>query len=324
LFGGNLEEFDIGIIGAGPAGLTAAIYAGRAGLKTLLIDKAICGGLGLEVPSMENYPGFEIIAGLSLIAKMKKQAQRHAIIHENEEVTEINQLNDNNHDNDEDNGSNDYNFEITTIKDNYLVKSIVLATGTKHRKLEVSGEEEFIGKGVSYCATCDGPLFVDKNVLMVGGGNSAVQEAVFLANVGAKVTLVHRRDELRAEAYLQERLNDKNIKTILNSNIKEIKGNILVESVILENTDGITQEIDTNGVFISIGLVPINNLAKKIAVNLDNDGYISTDGLQKTNIPFIYSAGDITGGLKQWVVACSKGAIAATSAYNDLNNANLI
>jgi thioredoxin reductase (NADPH) len=307
LIGGNiLEKHDLIIVGAGPAGLTASIYAGRAGLNTLLIDKGICGGLGLEVPSMENFPGFEMISGLTLIKKMKKQAERHCKIYENQEVLNITKV---------ENG-----FEVESIKDKYFSKAIILAMGTKHRKLDVPGENEFIGRGVSYCATCDGPLFAQKEIIIVGGGNSAIQEGIFLSNIGAKVTIIHRRGQLRGENYLQQRIKDVGMKTILNSEIVEIKGENFVESVIIKNDKGELNEIKTDGVFISIGLIPINDLAIGLNLKLDEEKHISTDKQQRTNIPFVYSAGDITNGLKQWVVACSEGAIASTSAYSDLEN----
>ncbi|KZX13487.1 thioredoxin reductase [Methanobrevibacter filiformis] len=299
-----MNSYDIIIIGAGPAGLTAGIYAGRQGHKTLLIDKGICGGLGLEVPSMENYPGFEIIAGMSLVSKMKKQAEKYIEIQENEEVLKITKT---------ENG-----FEIKTVKDSYYARSIIIATGTKHKKLNIPGEEEFKGKGVSFCATCDGLLYKDKEVIVVGGGNSALQEGIFLSNVGADVTIVHRRDEFRAEANLQEKIKQKGIKTILNSQIKEINGKNFVESVTLLNKDGTEKEVQTNGVFISIGFNPCKSIVNNIGIKKDDREHIITDKEQKTNVKYTYAAGDITGGLKQWVVACGEGAIAATSAYNDL------
>ncbi|MGL6297959.1 MAG: NAD(P)/FAD-dependent oxidoreductase, partial [Methanobacteriaceae archaeon] len=197
-----MNYYDIVIIGSGPAGLTAAIYAGRQGSKTLVLDKGLCGGLGLEVPLMENYPGFELIAGMSLIAKMKAQALKNAKINEMEEVLSIspidsvdssnnsvtnnnNTSNNNNNNNNSDNICNDinsnnynnYNFEIKSSNSTYYTKSVILATGSKHRHLNVKGEDEFKGKGVCYCATCDGLLYRDKNVLMIGGGNSALQES---------------------------------------------------------------------------------------------------------------------------------------------------
>ena len=302
-----MEQYDIIIIGAGPGGLTAGIYAGRQGTKNLIIDRDLAGGIGREVPEMENYPGFESISGLELIEKMKGQAIKNCDLHEMEEVVEIVQ-------NDE-----DYRFTVTTNKDQYQSKTIILATGSSHRQLNAKGEEEFKGKGVSYCATCDGFFFAGRDIIMVGGGNSALQEALYLKNLGANVTLVHRRDEFRAQKHLQNLIKEAGINTILNATVEEIKGEMLVESVILKDTKtGELNEVPTNGVFISVGYIPHTELAIKLGVNLDESGHIIIDKDQKTNIDYVYAIGDVCVGLKQWVVACGEGAVAATSAFQDL------
>ena len=299
--------YDIIIIGAGPGGLTAGIYAGRQGTKNLIIDRDIAGGLGREVPEMENYPGFDNISGLELIEKMKSQAVKNCDLKEMEEVTEI--------------SKKDNIFTVKTSKDTYKTKSIILATGSSHRHLDVKGEEEFKGKGVSYCATCDGFFFQNRDVLMIGGGNSALQEAIYLNNLGANVTIVHRRDEFRAQKHLQNQIRELGIKTILNATVEEIKGNMLVESVVVKDTKtDELKEVPTNGVFISIGYIPHTELAKQLNVNLDDSGHIITDKNQKTNIDYVYAIGDVCAGLKQWVVACGEGAVAATSAFQDMQN----
>ncbi len=300
-----MEEYDIIIIGAGPGGLTAGIYAGRQGTSTLMLDKGPAGGLGLEVPSMENYPGYEMIAGMSLINEMKKQAIKTTELKQMEEVLSIKHHND--------------KFHIKTKNGEYAADAVILSTGSQHRKLGVPGEEEFLGRGVCYCATCDGPLYAGKKVLMIGGGNSAAQEAVFLKNLGCDVTLVHRRDELRAEQYLQDQLKEHDIDIIWDSGVEEIKGDNFVETVTLKNlkTSEVTEH-QVNGIFIAIGDEPMNQLAKELGVDLDPSGYIITDKFQRTNIPRVYAAGDITGGFKQWVIACSEGAVAAMAAYEDL------
>ncbi|MBZ9571306.1 thioredoxin-disulfide reductase [Methanobrevibacter sp. TMH8] len=300
-----MEEYDIIIIGAGPGGLTAGLYAGRQGTKTLILDKGLTGGAGLMVPSMENYPGFDLIAGMSLIPKMKAQTEKNAEIHEMEGVESIDRI---------DNG-----FILKTTKDEYFAKSIIIATGATHRKLEVPGEDHYNGFGVSYCATCDGLLYKDKDILMIGGGNSALQEAIFLNNVGCNVTVVHRRDEFRAEKYLQNKLKEKGIPVIWNSVVEEIKGSQMVESVILSNIkDNSKQELKVQGIFIAIGDVPSSELAKELGVNVNKYNQIITDKTQRTNVENVYAIGDVTGGVKQWVVACGEGAIAATYAYQDL------
>lgn len=216
---------------------------------------------------------------------------------------------------------NNDNFLVTTHKDEYCGKTIILATGSSHKHLEIPGEEEYLGKGVSYCATCDGLFFKDKDAIMIGGGNSALQEAIFLDNVGCNVTIIHRRDELRAQQYLQKEIKERNIDVIYDTTVEEIKGNALVNSVILKNVKtNEYSEFKTQGVFVGIGYKPHNELAKKLNVELSESGEIITDKHQRTNIENVYSAGDICGGLRQWIVACGEGAIAATSAYEDIHN----
>jgi len=217
----------------------------------------------------------------------------------------------------------EYRFTVKTNKDQYQSKTIILATGSSHRHLEAKGEEEFKGKGVSYCATCDGFFFAGRDIVMVGGGNSALQEALYLNNLGANVTLIHRRDEFRAQKHLQNMIKEAGINTILNATVEEIKGEMLVESVILKNTKtGELTEHPTNGVFISVGYIPHTELATQLGVNLDETGHIIIDKEQKTNVDYVYAIGDVCVGLKQWVVACGEGAVAATSAYHDLKQSN--
>ncbi|WP_405305766.1 thioredoxin-disulfide reductase [Methanobrevibacter sp.] len=304
-----MNEYDIIIIGAGPGGLTAGIYAGRQGTKNLIIDRDLAGGLGREVPEMENYPGFDNISGLELIEKMKAQATRNCDLREMEEVTEITKTDE------------EYRFTVKTTKDTYLSKAIILATGSSHRQLEAKGEEEFKGKGVSYCATCDGFFFAGRDIIMVGGGNSALQEALYLKNLGANVTVVHRRDEFRAQKHLQNQIKEAEIPTILNATVEEIKGEMLVESVILKDTQtGELKELPINGVFVSVGYIPHTELAKQLDIDLDESGHIIIDKKQKTNVDYVYAIGDVCVGLKQWVVACGEGAVAATSAFEDLKS----
>lgn len=302
-----MNKYDIIIIGAGPGGLTAGIYAGRQGTKNLIIDRDLAGGIGREVPEMENYPGFDNISGLELIEKMKQQAIKNTELHEMEEVTDIIKTED------------DYRFTVKTNKDEYKTKTVILATGSSHRHLNAKGEEEFKGKGVSYCATCDGFFFAGRDIIMVGGGNSALQEALYLKNLGANVTLVHRRDEFRAQKHLQDKVKEENINIIYDSVVEEIKGDMLVESVVLKNTKTHElKELPINGIFISVGYIPHTELAVKLGINLDESGHIIIDKEQKTNIDYVYAIGDVCVGLKQWVVACGEGAVAAASAFNDI------
>lgn len=300
-------EYDIIIIGAGPGGLTAGIYAGRQGTKNLILDRDLAGGIGREVPEMENYPGFESISGLKLIETMKEQAIKNCDLHENENVTEVVKT------------DGEYRFIVKTDKAEYKSKTIILATGSSHRHLNAEGEEEFKGKGVSYCATCDGFFFQGRDIIMVGGGNSALQEALYLKNLGANVTLVHRRDEFRAQKHLQNMIEKEGIDVIYNATVEEIKGNMLVESVVLKDTQtGELTEMPINGIFISVGYIPHTELATQLGVDLDESGHIIIDKDQKTNVDYVYAIGDVCVGLKQWVVACGEGAVAATTAFNEI------
>lgn len=293
---------ELGIIGAGPAGYAAVIYAERAGVKTIVFDKEMGGGLAAISPNIENYPGFESISGLDLVEKMKCQASKYAKIKFYEEVLDV-----------ENKGGN---FTIKTSKNKYDVKAVLLCTGTAYRKLDVSGEKELFGKGVSYCATCDGFFFKGKNVAVIGGGNSALIEAIYLKQIGCnQVHLVHRRDQIRAEKAYENEAKNKGIIFHFNKLVEKINGKDELEAIVLKdtNTNDIS-ELKIDGVFISIGEEPKNNLAKKLGVKLDDKGFILTDKEGRTNITGVYAAGDITGGLRQVVTACAKGAIAALTS----------
>jgi thioredoxin reductase (NADPH) len=296
---------DLIVVGAGPAGITAGMYGMRSGLETLVVDKGICGGLSNEAPVIENYPGFKKIGGMELAEKMKEQVSEYVEINELEEVKKI-EL-----------GAEE--MTVITEKDTYLTKAVVISTGTKHKKLGVKGEAEYLGRGISYCATCDGFFFRNKQVMVVGGGNSAVREALYLKNIGCEVTLIHRRDKLRAEQYLQKNLEEAGIRILWNSIIEEINGDEAVRSVVRYDKKRDERDVlPVDGIFISIGEDPVNGLATQIGIKMDKSGYIITDKNQRTNLERVYAAGDITGGVRQIVVACAEGAIAATSAYDDL------
>ncbi|MGN1362100.1 MAG: NAD(P)/FAD-dependent oxidoreductase [Methanobrevibacter sp.] len=299
-----MENYDVIIVGGGPAGLTAGIYAGRQNLKTLILDKDLAGGQAREVPVIDNYPGFSMANGLELIESTKSQTAKYASIHEFEEVLDVSK-------------EDDY-FITKTSKGEYTSKSIILTTGSKHRQLNVKGENEHLGKGISYCATCDGMFFKGKNILVVGGGNTAAIDALYLNDLGCKVTIVHRRDELRCQKYLEDRLIESNIPIIWNTTVEAIEGEPLVNNVKLVNKEGIKSEISVNGVFIAVGDIPYNNIACSLNLKLDDDGSILVDKDQRTSLDNVYSAGDVTGGLKQWIVACGEGAVAAISAYEDI------
>jgi len=303
------KEYDLIVVGAGPAGLTAGMYGVRSGLETLVLEKGICGGLSNEAPEIENYPGFKRIRGMELAEKMKEQALEYVEIKELEKVEKIAWSGK----------GKEKDMVVFTEKGSYVTRAAVICSGTKHRRLDVKGEDEFLGKGISYCATCDGFFFRDKSVIVVGGGDSAVREALFLNNIGCKVTLVHRRGKLRAEPYLQKNLERAGVRILWNSVVKEIRGDNVVGSIIRFDKDrGIEDELSAEGVFISIGEEPVNELAVQMGIKTNDNGYIITDKSQRTNLERVYAAGDVTGGVRQIVVACAEGAIAATSAYNDL------
>ena len=294
------------IIGAGPAGFSAAIYAGRAGIKTVVFDKGAGGGLAAISPKIENYPGFESISGMKLMEDMMQHASKYANIHFNEEVKKI--------------VKKDEKFVIETNKKSYSSKAIILCTGTEYKKLEAPGEKELSGKGVSYCATCDGFFFKNKKVAVVGGGNAAVIEAIFLKQIGCKeVYLIHRRDQLRAEKAHQDEAVEKGVKIIYNTSVESIHGKEKVEYIEIHHlkTDE-KSKLSVDGVFISIGEAPQNNLVKELGVKLDEKGYVIIDKEGRTNIKGLYAAGDLTGGLRQVVTACAKGAVAALASTETL------
>jgi len=306
---GITSDYDIIIVGAGPAGMAAAIYGSRMGWKTLVLDKGAVGGLAATTPVIENYPGFSEISGLEFSEKLRKQAEKFgAEIKEFVEVADIK--------------TDQVPIEVNTSSGSYTSKIVILATGTNHRHLGVAGEDENEGRGVSYCATCDGPLYKSKKVLVVGGGNSAVTEALYLDNVVRETYLVHRRDQLRAENSLKKAILEKSKVNILwDSVVKEIHGSEAggVKKVTLENIKtGEESSIRVKAVFIAIGIDPNNELAKKIGVELTEDGLIKVDDNQRTNLPRVYACGDITPGQGQIAIAVGEGTTAAISAFLDM------
>ena len=295
---------DLAVIGAGPAGLSSGIYAGRFGLNAVVFDEKIAGGIVNVIPAVENYPGYKSISGMELMQKMKSQAEKYCEIHEMEKIEKI---------------KIDEEISIGTSKDDYKTKAVIFASGTEKRKLDVKGESEFLGKGVSYCATCDGGFFRNKKTVVVGGGNAAAIEAMHLKNLGSDVYLIHRRDKLRADKILQDYVFEKKINVIWDSVVEEIFGDSIVKGVKIRNVkDNSINEMSIDGVFVSIGEKPNSVLAKSIGVKTDEKGYIVVDKKQGTNLQKIYAAGDVTGGLKQIVTACAEGAVAANSAHEDL------
>ena len=299
-------DYELAIIGTGPAGYSATIYAVRAGIQTIVLEKGVGGGLAASSPNIENYAGFESITGIDLVEKMKKHASKYTDINFNEEVQNISKKDD--------------IFEIKTNKKTYNVKAVILCMGTNYRKLNVPGEKELAGKGVSYCATCDGFFFKDKKVAVVGGGNSALIEAIYLKQIGCrKVILIHRRDQLRAEKAYEEEAIKKGVEIVYNTHVESIRGDQKVEYLETHDVDtNKKSKLPVDGVFISIGEEPQNFLAKELGCKLDEKGFVVVDKQQRTNIKGVYAAGDITGGLRQVVTACAGGAIAALASTEAL------
>lgn len=294
--------YDLIIIGAGPAGLSAAMNAGRRNLKTLVLSESI-GGQIAEASLVENYPGIKSISGMELTNRFKEHAEKFGAEIKYREVKEIKKL--------------ETYFEVETTLDSHKGISIIITTGSKHRKLGIPGEEEFKGKGVSYCATCDGPLFKNKKVAVIGGSHGAVTSANYLSDLAEKVYIIYRGDKIRGEGVMVDRIEKKdNIEKILKSRPKEIKGYEVVSSIIIETEEG-EKSLDVDGVFVEIGSLPAVDLAKHL--NLELKGImIEVDGKQRTSMDGVFAAGDITTGsgkLKQIVTAASEGAIAAVSAY---------
>ena len=291
------------IVGGGPAGLTAGIYAARSGLKSVVVEKGVLGGQVALTPVVENYPGMKEVGGKTLVDIMVTHALEYVQIYPGEEVVDI---------------IPGEPHIVQTSRRKFKTQAVLIATGASHRHLGVPGEQRFSGRGVSYCATCDGPLFRGKRVLEVGGGNSAVTEALHLHNMGVQVALVHRRDQLKAQEVLVKQLRDNDIPIHFNTEVQEIRGDERVkEVVLLDNRTGKTTVEAADGVFMAIGYDPAVDLARKVGLELTADGYIKNDNF-RTNIPGIYAAGDVTGGFKQIVTAAGYGSEAALKVFEDI------
>ncbi|MDK8276328.1 thioredoxin-disulfide reductase [Peptoniphilus duerdenii] len=301
--------YDILILGAGPAGLTAGLYASRAKLKVGIIEKAIEGGQISGTSSVENYPGIIEISGMDLGLNMREQAENFGCEFINDEVLSV-----------------DLKGQEKKVKGKYgeyEARSIIITTGASHRKIGVEGESEFTGRGVSYCATCDAAFYEDLDVYVVGGGDSAVEEALFITKFAKTVTIIHRRDSLRASKSLQEKaFNNDKIKFIWDSEVVKIEGENIVEALTLKNTKtGEITKIESEepfGIFVFIGLVPTTKLFES-QLSLE-DGYILADEDMKTSIDGVYAAGDVRKKkVRQVATAVGDGCIAAISAEKYLN-----
>ena len=296
--------YDIIIIGAGPSGMSAALYALRANKKVLLLEKECFGGQIINASNIENYPALPNVSGYDFATNLYNQIKSLGVILKYEEVLEVTDKK-----------------EVITTKDTYKGKNIIIATGLKKRKLNLENEDKLLGSGISYCATCDGNFYKNKNVAVVGGGNTALEDALYLSNIASKVYLIHRRDNFRGEKKLISEVKEKNnIELILNSNITKIIGEDNLNSIEITDNRNNISKLEIDGLFIAIGNIPDNNRFKNI-IDLDENGYIIANANLKTKTDNIYVAGDTrVKSLRQLVTATSDGAIAVTEITKEMEN----
>jgi len=299
--------YDIIIVGAGPAGMTAAIYANLARKKVLLLEKEAYGGQILKAECVKNYPGFNEISGFEYATKLYNQVKELNTDIKFEEVIQI---------------KNNKEFkEVITKKDTYKSKTIIIAAGAKSRKLGINNEDNLIGKGISYCATCDGMFFKNKIVAITGGGNTALDDALYLSNIAKKVYIIYRRNEFKTDSISLDNLKKKdNVEFILNSNITDIIGKEKLEKIIINENDTENEtQLIVDGLFIAIGHIPVSNMCDNL-INTDDLGYIISNEDCSTNIAGIFVAGDIRKKeIRQLTTACSDGTIAALKACKYIN-----
>lgn len=304
------NNFDVIIIGAGPAGLAAATYAARGSLSTAIFEKALVGGQINITFEVENYPGFpDVLTGMELTEKMREQAEKFGPEFIEEEIMKI--------DFEAENGLK----KVYTEDEEYTAKTIILATGAHPRNIMCKGEQEHIGRGVSFCATCDGAFYRDKVVAVIGGGDSAVEEGMYLTKFAKKVYVVHRRDELRAVKTIQDRaFKNEKMEFLWDSVVEEIKGDGPVSSMVIKNVkSNELSEVAVDGVFVYIGILPSNELFSD-KITLNKSGFVITNEIMETNIKGVYAVGDLRETpLRQVVTACSDGAIAAFYAEKHIS-----
>ena len=300
--------YDVVIIGAGPAGLTAAIYTRRAAKKVLVLEAKVYGGQIVNTLDIENYPAEEHISGYDFATKLYNQAKNLGAEIVFEKVISIE--------------ANGKQKKVITTDNIYEAGSVIIATGSENKKLGLPNEDQLIGKGISYCATCDGAFYKNKKVAVVGGGNTALEDALYLADVAEKVYLIHRRSEFRGEDSTVSRLKGKeNIQFVLNSNVTKLNAGNKLESIEVASTDGkVVRTIEIDGLFVAIGRIPESKAFANL-IKLDDAGYIEADEKCHTNVDGIFVAGDSrTKDVRQLVTAVSDGAIAATEAVKYIGN----
>ncbi|CCQ98003.1 thioredoxin reductase [[Clostridium] ultunense Esp] len=302
------QIYDVIIAGAGPAGMSAAVYTSRANMSTLMIERGIPGGQMANTEEIENYPGYDHILGPDLSNKMFEHAQKFGAKYEYGEITGV---------------EDHYEYKLVkTTNGEYKGRALIIATGAASRRLGVPGEDKFAGRGVSWCAVCDGAFFKNKEVVVVGGGDSAVEEGVYLTRFANKVTIVHRRDQFRAQKILQDRaFSNPKIEVIWDTVVDEVLGDQKVSGVRLRNVKtGEKKDYPCDGVFIYVGMDPLSKPFQDLGIT-NEQGYILTDGEMRTKIPRIYAAGDVREKtLRQVVTATGDGSIAAISAQHDVES----
>lgn len=301
------DEYELAIIGGGPAGLSAGIYAIRAGIDAVVIEKNLAGGLVSEDPLIENYLGFESIEGEKLSKSFRDHALKYINIVSNVELIDAKKSDD---------------VFLLTFSNGQTIraKAVIMATGTTHKKLGVKGEEEYLGKGVSYCVTCDAYFFRNKKVAVIGGGNSGAIAALYLNSVNVTPTIIEFMPKYMCEKAYQDQIRKNNIQYIMNAQVLEIYGDgEKVKGIrYRDRSTGIEQKLELDGVFIYVGLIPQSQSVKSIGLNMDSRGYIITDKKCRTNVKNFYAAGDVTGDSGQIIISAGQGAVAALSAYEDL------
>jgi thioredoxin-disulfide reductase len=303
-----MNEYDLIIIGGGPAGITAGIYAARYKLNTLLITKEFGGQVARKAVMIENYPGFEEISGFDLIRIFEKQLRKQKIDIERDEVKEVKKI-------------GERFIVITKSKNRFEGKTLIVASGADPRPLEAKGEKEFLGKGVSYCVTCDGPFFEGKKVAVIGGGNAGFEAAIFLSKIAKKIYILEFSENVRADLENQERVRKTGkVKIITNAQVKEIKGDKFVKSLIYQNRK--TQEeieLPVDGIFIEIGSLPATSFVRGLVDFNERDEIVVEFETMATKTPGLFAAGDCNiGRYKQIITACGEGAKAALAAYDYL------
>jgi thioredoxin reductase (NADPH) len=296
-----MADYDIIIVGVGPGGLAAGLYAARRNLKTLVIGEVLGGQMSLA-HIVENYPGSEPMTGIDLSEKMKKQAEKFGCEVKIDTVKGFDLKNE--------------IKKVKTSEKEYTAKVVIIVTGSHYRRLEAEGEEKFIGKGVSYCSTCDGPLFKDKKVAVIGGSDSSVTAAIYLSELASETYLIHRKDQLRAVEANQKKLMETSVKIIWDSIVEKIEGDNFVNKITIKNVKtNETKELEIDGVFVEVGEIPTTEIVKAAGVELTENNFIKVNKKFETNIPGVFAAGDVIGSFAQIVTAAAEGAEAATNAY---------